>query len=73
MIKITPGGPMSGEEGEVAPPPGEAHTAVVKEEVSLHVVCRAYIAHQPNCMYALFFFSKFYVASFPGLHPDFIL
>ena len=37
MIKITPGGPMSGEEGEVAPPPGEAHTAVAKEEVSLHV------------------------------------
>ena len=40
MIKITPGGPVSGEEGEVAPPPGEAHIAVVKEEVSLHVVCR---------------------------------
>lgn len=36
MIKITPGGPMSGEEGEVAPPPGEAHTAVAKGEVSLH-------------------------------------
>ena len=27
---------MSGEEGEVAPPPGETHTAVAKEEVSLH-------------------------------------
>ena len=46
MIKITPGGPMSGEEGEVAPPPGEAHTAVANEEVSLHLVWRiTYITH----------------------------
>ena len=28
---------MSGEEGEVAPPPGEAHTVVVKKEVSLNL------------------------------------
>ena len=46
MIKITPGGPMSGEESEVAPPPGEAHTAPAKEEVTLHLVWRiTYITH----------------------------
>ena len=54
MIKITPGGPMSGEEGEVAPPPGEAHTPVVKEEVSLHVVIHSTQTY--NCMHALSFF-----------------
>ena len=55
MIKITPGGPVSGEEGEVAPPPGEAHTPVVKEEVSLHVVC-IHSTQTYDCMHALFFF-----------------
>ena len=53
MIKITPGGPLSGEEGEVAPPPGEAHTAVVEEEVSLHVVCIH--STQTACMLYPFF------------------